>query len=157
MKKILLIILLSLPSVVALAQKNMDEFFAGYSGRKGYQTIVYGKRMLEMMKKDASSDVKDLLSRIKIIRIISCEQAQDEMAGLAKKAARDSKKAYEIISQINEDDACSEFYISEDTGKSKEVSFVMIASSSQGTAVMEIIGEFNVRDITKLSVIGQKK
>ena len=33
----------------------------------------------------------------------------------------------------------------------------MIISSPQGSAVMEIVGEFDVRDISRLAVIGQKK
>ncbi len=38
-----------------------------------------------------------------------------------------------------------------------DISFVMIVSGPKGSAVMEIVGEFDVKDISKLSVIGQKK
>ena len=75
----------------------------------------------------------------------------------AKKKITNGKNKYETISQIHEKGSLSEFYISEETGRSKEVSFVMIASSSQGTAVTEIIGDFDVKDISRLSVIGQKR
>ena len=111
MKRIFIIMILALIPAGLYAQSGLDDFFANYSKTQGYQTIIYGKRMLEMMKEDASPDVKSLLDRIKTIRI----------------------------------------------GRSKEVSFVMIASSSQGTAVMEIIGDFDVKDISRLSVIGQKR
>lgn len=138
------------------AQNHMDGFFDSHSGKQGYQTIIYGKKMLEMMKDGASSDVKALLDRIRIIRIVNCSSADDNIISLARRDVRNSGR-YEIISQINENRRLSEFYISDEGGKSKDVSFVMIASSSQGSAVMEIIGKFDVKDISRLSVIGQKK
>ena len=58
---------------------------------------------------------------------------------------------------INENGNLSEFYISENIGRSKNVSFLMIVSGPQGSAVMEIIGNFDVKDISKLSVMGQKR
>ena len=148
--------ILALVPLAASAQSSMDDFFAKYSGKQGYQTIVYGKRMLDMMKEDASDDVKSLLNRISTIRIISHTQPHDGIINIARKNVSNSQR-YETISLINENGNLSEFYISENIGKSKNVSFMMIVSSSQGSAVMEIIGDFNVKDISRLSVIGQNR
>ena len=112
--------------------------------------------MLDMMKEDASADVKSLLNRISSIRIISAKKPEDRIVGLAREDVMDSME-YETISQINENGNCSEFYISEEWVDKTGVSFVMIVSGPQGSAVMEIIGNFNVKDISKLSVIGQKR
>lgn len=152
MKRILTILILALTPQIMTAQSSMDEFFSSYSGRQGYQSIIYGKRMLDMMKEDASPDVRSLLNRISTIRITSHKQQMDEIADISRRHLA----AYEIISKINENGNLSEFYISDNIGKSKNVSFVMIISGPQGTAVMEIIGQFDVKDISKLSVIGQK-
>lgn len=157
MKRIFIIMILALIPAGLYAQSGLDDFFANYSKTQGYQTIIYGKRMLEMMKEDASPEVKSLLDRIKTIRIVSCEASAAQIMYQAKKKITNGKNKYETISQIHEKGSLSEFYISEETGRSKEVSFVMIASSSQGTAVMEIIGDFDVKDISRLSVIGQKR
>ena len=138
------------------AQNHLDGFFDSHSEKQGYQTVIYGKKMLEMMKDGASSDVKALLDRIRIIRIVSCCSADDSIISAARSDVKGCGR-YEIISQINENARLSEFYISEEVGKSKDVSFVMIASSSQGSAVMEIIGKFDIKDISRLSVIGQKR
>ena len=138
------------------AQSPLDAFFDKKGGEKGYQTVIYGKRMLDIMKEDASPDTKALLKRIRTIRIISSLKASDDIIRIARQDVRESRK-YETISQINENGSLSEFYISENIGKAKDVSFVMIVSSSQGSAVVEIIGEFDVKDISRLSVIGQKK
>lgn len=134
----------------------MNDFFEDHSGAQGYQTIIYGKRMLDMMKDGASPDVKSLLNRISSIRIISTKKPEDRIVGLSREDVMDSME-YETISQINENGNRSEFYISEEWVDNTGVSFVMIVSGPQGSAVMEIIGDFNVKDISKLSVIGQKR
>lgn len=134
----------------------MNDFFEDHSGAQGYQTIIYGKRMLDMMKDGASPDVKSLLNRISCIRIISTKKPEDRIVGLSREDVMDSME-YETISQINENGNRSEFYISEEWVDNTGVSFVMIVSGPQGSAVMEIIGDFNVKDISKLSVIGQKR
>jgi hypothetical protein len=134
----------------------MNDFFEDHSGAQGYQTIIYGKRMLDMMKDGASPDVKSLLNRISSIRIISTKKPEDRIVGLSREDVMDSME-YETISQINENGNRSEFYISEEWVDNTGVSFVMIVSGPQGSAVMEIIGDFDVKDISKLSVIGQKR
>jgi hypothetical protein len=134
----------------------MNDFFEDHSGAQGYQTIIYGKRMLDMMKDGASPDVKSLLNRISSIRIISTKKPEDRIVGLSREDVLDSME-YETISQINENGNRSEFYISEEWVDNTGVSFVMIVSGPQGSAVMEIIGDFDVKDISKLSVIGQKR
>jgi len=156
MKRILIMIIFVLLPLAMSAQSPLDTFFDKRGGEKGYQTVIYGRRMLDIMKEDASPDIKSLLKRISTIRIISCEKVSDNIIYIARRNVKDSRK-YETISLINENGSLSEFYISENIGKAKNVSFVMIASSSQGSAVMEIIGEFDVKDISRLSVIGQKK
>lgn len=134
----------------------MNDFFEDHSGAQGYQTIIYGKRMLDMMKDGASPDVKSLLNRISSIRIISTKKPEDRIVDLSREDVMDSME-YETISQINENGNRSEFYISEEWVDNTGVSFVMIVSGPQGSAVMEIIGDFDVKDISKLSVIGQKR
>ena len=131
---------------------QISSFFERYNGQEGYQSIVYGKRMLDMMKDNASTEVKSLLDKIGSIRIISCDRPDDHIVAIARRNADNDD--YEIISQIKENGSSSYFYIRE---KGRKSNFLMIVSGSQGSAVMEIVGEFDVKDISKLSVIGQKK
>ena len=156
MKRYLIILILALIPVSLSAQSSMNDFFEDHSGAQGYQTIIYGKRMLDMMKDGASPDVKSLLNRISSIRIISTKKPEDRIVGMSREDVMDSME-YETISQINENGNRSEFYISEEWVDNTGVSFVMIVSGPQGSAVMEIIGDFDVKDISKLSVIGQKR
>lgn len=154
MKRTLIFIVMFLLPLAMHAQRQMNSFFDRYNGHQGYQSIVYGKRMLEMMKEDASPDIKSLLDRIRSIRIISSDRPEDPIVAIARRYANNDE--YEIISQIKENGSSSYFYILEMGRKPKNVSFVMIVSGPQGSAVMEIVGEFDVKDISKLSVIGQK-
>ena len=156
MKRYLIILILALIPVSLSAQSPMNDFVEDHSGAQGYQTIIYGKRMLDMMKDGAGPDVKSLLNRISSIRIISTKKPEDRIVGLSREDVMDSME-YETISQINENGNRSEFYISEEWVDNTGVSFVMIVSGPQGSAVMEIIGDFDVKDISKLSVIGQKR
>lgn len=137
------------------AQKHTDSFFETYNRVQGYQSVIYGKRMLDMMKNDASADVKSLLDRIRTIRIISCDRPEDQIVRRSRINAENDN--YEIISQISEKGSSSYFYILEKGRKSTDVSFLMIVSGPQGSAVMEIVGAFDVKDISRLSVIGQKR
>ncbi|MBR2064557.1 MAG: DUF4252 domain-containing protein [Bacteroidales bacterium] len=149
-----LIILMTFILLPMAMSAQISSFFERYNGQQGYQSIVYGKRMLDMMKDNASPDVKSLLDRISSIRIISCDRQDDHIVGIARRNVVGDD--YEVISQIKEDGSSSYFYIKEKGRKSKDVSFVMIVSGPKGSAVMEIVGEFDVKDISKLSVIGQK-
>lgn len=152
MKRLIILITFILLPLAMSAQ--ISSFFERYNGQEGYQSIVYGKRMLEMMKDNASPDVKSLLDRIGSIRIISCDRPDDPIVAIARRKADNDD--YEIISQIKENGSSSYFYI-RDKGRKSNVSFVMIVSGPKGSAVMEISGEFDVKDISKLSIIGQKK
>ena len=92
MKRILIILALIISPLAMSAQNYMDRFFDSHSGRQGYQTIIYGKRMLEMMKDGASSDVKSLLDRIRIIRIVSCSSADDSIISVARRDVKLCRK-----------------------------------------------------------------
>ena len=72
----MIILILALIPISLSAQSPMNDFFEDHSGAQGYQTIIYGKRMLDMMKDGASPDVKSLLNRISSIRIISTKKPE---------------------------------------------------------------------------------
>ena len=110
--------------------------------------------MLSMMKDNASSDVKDLLDGIKMIRIISYKgEAED----LCNEVLSIIKQDYRLVSRITGDGKVSNFYIYEPNSSKKDMSFVMTVSGPEESVVLEIIGKFDVKDITRLSVIGQKQ
>lgn len=107
--------------------------------------------MISMMQENASPDVRRLLDKISMIRIISHSGPEDK---LCKDAMEAVSEDYELISRIDEEDSSSLFYIDEDNDD--EMSFVMIVSGTEKNCiVLEIKGEFDIKDISRLSEIGQ--
>ena len=49
------------------------------------------------------------------------------------------------------------FFLQEPEKRDDMMSLVMITVSPENSVVLEIIGRFDVKDISRLSVIGQKK
>lgn len=138
------------------AQTSMDDIYDDYAGKKGYQSVVYGKKMITMMKENASSDVRRLLNGITMIRIISHEGPETALYDDARKIVREE---YDLVSRMDEEGSSSLFYLYEtdDEDEDDDMSFVMIASGPESKVVLEIIGRFDIKDISKLSIIGQKK
>lgn len=154
MKRLLFILALVILPLGLSAQTSMDDIYDDYAGKKGYQSVVYGKKMITMMKENASSDVRKLLSGISIIRIISHEGTETDLYDDARAVA---SKEYELISRMDDEGSSSLFYLYETDDEDDDMSFVMIVSGQDSIVVLEIIGRFDVKDISKLSVIGQKK
>lgn len=135
---------------------TFDSVFDEFSGEKGYQSVFYGKKMLSMLKEDASNDVRKLLDGIRMIRIVS--HKGNDQSNLCNSALEKAKsKDYELISRMDKEGCSSWFFLHEPDRRDEMMSFVMITSSNESSVVLEIIGRFDIKDISRLSVIGQKK
>ena len=132
----------------------LNGIFDDYAGKKEYQSVIYGKTMLSMMREGASSDVQVLLDGIKTIRIISYKGTAED---LCNKVLAKIKNDYRLISKMTGEGRVSNFYLYEPEKARKDMSFVMTVTGPQESVVLEIIGKFDVKDITRLSLIGQKK
>ena len=155
MKRSLIIFILSILPLELSAQSSiLDYIFDDYAGKKEYQSVIYGKTMLSMMKDNASSDVKDLLDGIRMIRIISYKGEAEVLCDMVLNTIRNH---YRLVSRITGDGKVSNFYLYEPDSSKRDMSFVMTVSGPEESVVLEIIGKFDIKDITRLSVIGQKK
>lgn len=146
MKRLYVIIISLLLTLPILAQYvNTDQLFSAYSGREGYKTVVMGKKMIAMMQKE--SGVKsNVIENIRQISILSTEHSDSLLLNSAKQLATQD---YELISMTNEDCEMTSFYINEDVDDEKR--FLMIAHREDEEVIMEIIGDFRITDISKLS------
>lgn len=155
MKRLLIILALAMiPWGLSAQSSILNGIFDDYAGKKEYQSVIYGKTMLSIMKEGASSDVKDLLDGIKMIRIISYKGSADV---LCDKVLATIRKDYRMISKISGDGRISSFYLYEPEKRKNDMSFVMTVLGPEESVIMEIIGDFDVKDISRLSIIGQKK
>lgn len=143
-----------LPIGLSAQRSELDGIFDEYAGRKEYQSVIYGKTMLGMMKENASDEVRALLDGIKMIRIISHKGEEDMLGNMVHAIV---KKQYERISMVSGDGRVSQFYLYDPDSAKKDMSFVMTIEGEGESIVMEIIGRFDVKDITRLSSIGRKE
>lgn len=141
-----------LPLASFAQMSEFEKVYDKYAGKDGYQSYIYGKRMISMMQENASSDVKQLLDGIETIRIIS---RTGEVHKLSTDALAVVKKDYELISRMDDDGESSLFYLYDNGNKKDKMSFVMIHLTAGSCVVLEVIGKFDVKDISKLSVIGK--
>lgn len=139
-------IALSLP---ALAQeKDIGTLFRKYSGIKGYSTVTYGRKMLDIIKDGASPSLTRLLDNIDTITILSSQHAGP--AAEAKDIAKWS--GYELITdRQNEDGSSNSFYLKD--GKDGNSSFLMISSGDKESIILNIYGRFSIKDISSLTAI----
>lgn len=155
MRKLLNILSLLIIPMVSFAQmSDLDKVYEGYAGKEGYESYIYGKRMISMMQENASNDVRKLLDGIDMIRIIS---AVGDSGNLQSEVLSAIEGDYELISRMDEGGSSSRFYLYDTGDKHSKMSFVMVNSTSDSCVILEIIGRFDVKDISKLSVIGQKR
>lgn len=147
----MMILLAAVLPVLSYGQdRPVDTLFGAHAGESGYTSVTYGSKMLGMMKKDADKKLAELLDGIKIIRMISGSPEhplRDEARAIAKKAG------YELISAIDENGSSTAFYFKEESGYRS--SFLMITSGDKGDTVLDIYGKFDIRDISRLSVMGR--
>ena len=155
MRRLLIILSLLIIPLAASAQTSaLEKVDEKYAGKEGYQSYIYGKRMISMMQENASSDVKKLLDRIEMIRIIT--HTGKDIDSLYSEALAAVRKDYELISRMDEDGGRSMFYLYDTGNKKDNMSFVMINTTTHNCVILEIIGKFDVKDISKLSVIGKR-
>lgn len=155
MRRLLIILSLLIIPLAASAQTSaLEKVDEKYAGKAGYQSYVYGKRMISMMQENASSDVKKLLDRIEMIRIIT--HTGKDIDSLYSEALAAVRKDYELISRMDEDGGSSLFYLYDTGNKKDNMSFVMINTTTDNCVILEIIGKFDVKDISKLSAIGKR-
>ena len=150
----IIISLMVLPVTVFAQPSELDEIYEEYVGKKGYESYVYGKRMISMIQENASDDVRKLLAGIDMIRIISTAGDEGSLRSDVLEAIKDD---YELISRMDEGGASSRFYLYDTGDKRYRMSFVMVSSTSDSCIILEIIGKFDVKDISRLSAIGQKR
>jgi len=149
MKKVLSILILLSMSFLLLAQvEDADSFFKDYSGVVGYKTVFLGQKMLEM---SAGSD-NPVVKNIDMIRILTSETNDPVMIGKIRAIA---DKKYELISATDNSGDVTSFFLSEK--KHGKKSFLMIAIRDDKNIVMEIIGDYKVEDISRLTDLARQK
>lgn len=153
MKRLLLLIILLLPLVGAAQQLNYSVFFDRYENNKEFRTVVLGRKMMEMMSEQTSDrEMRRTLAGIEHIKVISTSTYNESFVADAR--AVTSSSSYKLVSSVSEGGREVSFYVlNTKEGKNR---LLMLSFSDKEWVVMGIYGQFDVRNISRLTQIRPK-
>lgn len=153
MKRLLLLIILLLPLVGAAQQLNYSGFFDRYENNKEFRTVVLGRKMMEMMSEQTSDrEMRRTLAGIEHIKVISTSTYNESFVADAR--AVTSSSSYKLVSSVSEGGREVSFYVlNSKEGKNR---LLMLSFSDEEWVVMGIYGQFDVRNISRLTQIRPK-
>lgn len=153
MKRLLLLIILLLPLVGAAQQLNYSGFFDRYENDKEFRTVVLGRKMMEMMSEQTSDrEMRRTLAGIEHIKVISTSTYNESFVTDAR--AVTSSSSYKLVSSVSEGGREVSFYVlNTREGKNR---LLMLSFSDDEWVVMGIYGQFDVRNISRLTQIRPK-
>lgn len=152
MKRWLLILILLLPLAGTAQNRAFDEFYQSYAAETNVRSIELGRKMMEMMRRDADPELARLLDGIRSIRILAAQKPYPFLfRAQAYKVARD--KAFELISRTDSKGPSVSFYFIEGSGE-RLSELLMLSDGDEEFIVLDICGVFDVRDISRLTQLG---
>lgn len=153
MKRLLLLIILLLPLVGAAQQLNYSGFFDRYENDKEFRTVVLGRKMMEMMSEQTSDrEMRRTLAGIEHIKVISTSTYNERFVTDAR--AVTSSSSYKLVSSVSEGGREVSFYVlNTREGKNR---LLMLSFSDEEWVVMGIYGQFDLRNISRLTQIRPK-
>lgn len=130
-----------------------DELFTRYSGRKGFTNISYGSEMLSMMAaKTSDRDISDLIGSIRLIRVLIADDSISAGGIISlTKDVTSIAKTYTLVSTVKEDGKDIRFFFT--SAKGGDAELVMVSTTAGKVSVLDILGDFSVKDISRLSAI----
>lgn len=145
--------MLLLPLVSAAQQLNYSGFFDRYENDKEFRTVVLGRKMMEMMSEQTSDrEMRRTLAGIEHIKVISTSTYNESFVADAR--AVTSSSSYKLVSSVSEGGREVSFYVlNTREGKNR---LLMLSFSDDEWVVMGIYGQFDVRNISRLTQIRPK-
>ena len=142
-----------LPLVGAAQQLNYSGFFDRYENDKEFRTVVLGRKMMEMMSEQTSDrEMRRTLAGIEHIKVISTSTYNESFVADAR--AVTSSSSYKLVSSVSEGGREVSFYVlNTREGKNR---LLMLSFSDDEWVVMGIYGQFDVRNISRLTQIRPK-
>jgi hypothetical protein len=153
MKKLVLIITLSVISLTAFSQRSpVDDIFDRYSGKEGFTSVHISSRMFSLLARIDTKDeeFQNLVTRIKGIRILSIDSNMN-VTGLnfaAELLPKLKRNGFEELMTVREKDGEVWFMIRESGGRIAEL---VMVTGGHGSSVVSITGDLDLRTIASLS------
>lgn len=139
-----------MPLLSAAQALNYSSFFERYEGNKEFRTVVLGRKMMEMMSESTKDrEMRRTLAGIEHIRVITTTTYNEAFVTDARAVA--TSPNYKLISTVSEGGREVSFYLrSSESGINR---LLMLSFSEGEWVVMGIYGQFDVRNISRLTQI----
>lgn len=158
MRKLWILAVLMLSVVGARAQQPaLIDLFDRYASQEGFTSIELGRKMMQMMSRRSQGedpDLAHLLGGISSIRIVAAEKHAEEFVSAVRAIA--CRAPYRLLSSISESGQSTAFYLV-DGRESEQSEFLMITTGSKENVMVDVVGMFDVAEVSRLSTLRPSK
>lgn len=136
---------------------TFDELIEKYGSREGFRSVIFGRKMMQMMAdrvKSEDRELSDLLKGIYAIKAISTSQPCPEFVA-DMKTWPETRIHVSLISQVEQNGQWTSCYLV-DGGRWELSTFVLLSYGGKEETALLITGYFSVKDISRLASIRPK-
>ena len=133
---------------------TFDRLYEKYAAQEGVTSILFGKRMMQMMAdrvRDEDRELAKLLEELRSIRVLTNAHPSAQFEADARSILK-KLSGWELISQIEEHGQQIDSYLF-DGGRWHPSTFLLFSFGDKEQVVLYIQGYFSVKDISRLSEI----
>lgn len=136
----------------------MEAFFRHYSSVEGFTSVQLEPKMMQLMSSQATQrgdrNLAALLSDIEFIRVIALKEG-DSSEFVAEVREVLASGRFPLATSSSEGGQTTKFYL-RTTPFSMKSELVMLTYGAKETVVVDIYGEFDLKQVTRLSSIRPK-
>ncbi len=155
MKKMILLLAMLVPLVLAAQKSPVDKLFEKYANQKGFTTVnISGKLLGFAGKMDTQNPAtNEMLSNLTGIRILSVEDSElNKKLDFYKELEQDGffrNNNYEVLMEVTENDEIVRFY-ARDAGGGKFSELLLVVAGNEN-ALISIRGLIDPENIGKIT------
>ncbi|MFN3940121.1 MAG: DUF4252 domain-containing protein [Chitinophagales bacterium] len=158
MKKCVLFLMLIVTSASLFAQnKQVDQFFSKYEGKKGYTSVMVSEKLFELVASAAPAserDIKEMVGELKGIRVLVYEQEdapavshalyQEALSVINTADFEELLTVYDAGEQVR-------MLVKQDDANKNIVSELLILVSGEEFVMVDIFGHIDLNKISRLT------
>ncbi len=150
MKRLLVLIALTISATLVYAQKSVDELFERYAGKDGFTTVTINGNLLKLASCLDDNDEKNSLpGNITEIRILSQDDDSMKVENFYNLVIKDiDLKNYDEFMRVKESDQDLRMLVRSEGNKFKE--FLLIAGG-EDNAIIQIKGSMTIKEAKEFS------
>lgn len=133
---------------------TFDELIEKYGSQEGFRSVVFGRKMMQMMAdrvKHEDRELSNLLKGIHTIKTLSTTVSCPEFVEDMKRWPQ-SRSHISLVSEVEENGVWTSCYLV-DGGRWNVSTFFLCTYGGNDEAALLITGYFSVKDISRLSAI----